>query len=290
LFDGFEITRVKVGEFEHNLRIGGSGPPVLLLHGYPQTHVCWHKVAPLLAETFTVVCPDLRGYGDSSKPTGDAGHRGYAKRTLAMDQIRLMQLLGYEHFSVVGHNRGARVARRLALDHPASVSNVALLDVVPTAFIYNNLDQRRATQVWRYFFLIQPADFPERMIEASREAYLRATLESWCGSPGAIAHEAVSEYERCFDTATIHASCEDYRAGAGPDLEDDSIRETIGCPVLLMFSAPQLGALCDVPAAWRSEVSGQLQFSSLDCGHFLAEERPEQVALELQRFPLGQTI
>ena len=170
-----------------NTRLGGSGPPVLLLHGYPQTHVMWHRVAPVLADQFTVVCPDLRGYGDSDKPSPDDGNERYAKRTMAQDQLEVMHQLGFDRFAVVGHDRGARVARRLALDHPHSVSRLAILDIVPTHVIYAELDQARATTVWRYFFLIQPGGLPERLIAADTRSYLRSTLQEWAASDDVIA-------------------------------------------------------------------------------------------------------
>jgi haloacetate dehalogenase len=164
MFEGFSRRRVSVNGIGINVVVGGGGPPVLLLHGYPQTHTMWHRVAPRLAKLFTVVCTDLRGYGDSDKPPSDATHEPYSKRTMARDQLELMWQLGHERFALVGHDRGARVARRLALDHPQAVTRLVLLDIVPTAAIYNSLDQTRATAVWRYFFLIQPADLPERLI------------------------------------------------------------------------------------------------------------------------------
>ncbi len=164
MFEGFKRGEVESNGVALNVVYGGSGPAMLLLHGYPRTHACWHRVAPLLAEQFTVVCPDLRGYGDSTKPPGDPEHRTYARRTMARDQVAVMRALGFERFAVTGHDRGGRVARRLALDYPDRVTHLALLDIVPTATIYATLDQRRATDVWRYFFLIQPYDLPERLI------------------------------------------------------------------------------------------------------------------------------
>jgi haloacetate dehalogenase len=268
---------------------GGSGPPVLLLHGYPQTHAMWHLVAPLLAEQFTVVCPDLRGYGDSGKPPSDETHAPYSKRELALDQLELMRSLGFERFAVVGHDRGARVARRLALDHPETVSCLAVLDIVPTATIYATLDQQRATTVWRYFLLVQPPDLPERLIGADPGFYLDWTLREWCGSSAVLDERAVAEYRRCFDAATVHATCEDYRAGATIDLaHDEADRDRrIGCPVLVLWSAGGIGSAHDVLGVWREEaddVSGRAQ----ECGHFLAEERPAETAAALGSFLLGR--
>ncbi len=176
---------------------------MLLLHGYPQTHAMWHRVAPALAERFTVVCPDLRGHGDSDKPPGGGDHVAYAKRTMAQDQAELMHALGFDRFAVVAHDRGARVALRLALDHPAVVTRLVVLDIVPTAVIYGTIDDARARTVWRYVFLTQPFDLPERLIGSNADFYLRWTLTEWCSTPGAL-DDAAAECRRCFDAATIH--------------------------------------------------------------------------------------
>jgi haloacetate dehalogenase len=282
---GFDNERIAAGDIAINLRRGGTGPPLLLLHGYPQTHVMWHRVVPELAERFTVVCADLRGYGDSDKPPGSDDHGVYAKRTMAADQVAVMRALGYERFGVVAHDRGARVALRMALDQPEAVSRLALLDIVPTQTIYETIDQQRATTVWRYFFLIQPADLPERLIGADPGGYLAWTLREWCGTPGALAEEAVAEYRRCFDAATIHATCEDYRAGATIDLEHDraDAQRKLSCPTLVLWSERGIGSDYDVPAVWRERVP-DVRGRSLDCGHFLAEERPQETASELLAF------
>jgi haloacetate dehalogenase len=205
---------------------------------------------------------------------------------MAQDQVAIMRALGFERFAVAGHDRGGRVARRLALDHPERVTHLAVLDIVPTDTIYATLDQRRATDVWRYFFLIQPFDLPERVIGADREFYLRWTLDHWCGTTGALTAEATAEYLRCFDAATIHATCEDYRAGATIDLEHDraDAGRTLSCPLLVMWSARGLGRLYDVGDCWRQEAAAGLRTAALDCGHFLPEERPEQVAAGLVAF------
>ncbi len=285
LFDGFKRGTFAVNGTTIAAAWSGEGPPVLLLHGYPQTHAMWHRVAPALARSHTVVCTDLRGYGDSAKPPSAPDHRPYSKRELARDQLELMRALGFERFGVVGHDRGARVARRLALDEPDAVSRLAVLDIVPTALIYGTLDQRRATGVWRYFLLVQPPDLPERLIGADPSFYLDWTLSEWCGTPGSLSAEAVAEYRRCFDAASVHASCEDYRAGATVDLDDDrgDHDRKITCPVLVLWSAQGLGAAYDVLAAWREEAV-DVRGRALECGHFLAEERPEEVAAELDVF------
>jgi haloacetate dehalogenase len=284
LFPGFSRAQLAVNGTTINTVRGGAGAPVLLLHGYPQTHAIWHRVAPLLAERFTVVCSDLRGYGDSRKPRSDESHEPYSKRAMARDQLELMRALGFERFAVVGHDRGARVARRLALDHPESVSRLAILDIVPTETIYGLLDQQRATTVWRYFFLVQPPDLPERLIGADPGFYLDWTLREWCGTPGALDEAAVSEYRRCFDAATVHAGCEDYRAGATIDLSHDRAgKERIHCAVLVLWSAEGIGSSYDVVSIWQQQADA-VQGRALDCGHFLAEERPAETASELTRF------
>jgi haloacetate dehalogenase len=284
LFPGFSRAQLAVNGTTINTVRGGAGAPVLLLHGYPQTHVIWHRVAPVLAERFTVVCPDLRGYGDSGKPHSDASHEPYSKRAMALDQVELMRVLGFERFALVGHDRGARVARRLALDHPESVSRLAILDIIPTETIYALLDQDRATTVWRYFFLVQPPDLPERLISADPGFYLDWTLREWCGTPDGLDESAVSEYRRCFDAATIHAGCEDYRAGATIDLSHDRANTgPIHCPLLVLWSAQGIGSSYDVPSIWRQQANA-VQGRAFDCGHFLPEERPAETAAELIRF------
>jgi haloacetate dehalogenase len=283
-FPQFSRSQLDVNGTRINAVHGGAGPPILLLHGYPQTHVAWHRVAPSLAERFTVVCPDLRGYGDSAKPPSDKRHEQYSKRVMAQDQVELMQTLGFERFAVVGHDRGARVARRIALDHPDCVRRLAVLDIVPTRAIYETLTQARATTVWRYFFLVQPA-LPERLIGADPGFFLDWTLQEWCSTPGALAAAAVSEYRRCFDSSTVHAGCEDYRAGATIDLEHDQADadRLIACPVLVLWSEQGIGSSYDVLSIWR-EQADDVRGRALDCGHFLAEERPAAITAELLAF------
>jgi haloacetate dehalogenase len=285
VFEGFSTDQVSANRTTIHVRHGGAGAPVLLLHGYPQTHAMWHRVAPALARRFTVVCPDLRGYGDSAKPPSDETHAAYSKRTMAQDQLEVMQSLGFERFAVVGHDRGARVARRLALDHAQNVTRLAVLDIVPTARIYASLDQGRATAVWRYFFLIQPTDLPERLIGADPDFYLRWTFDEWCARPDALSEDALSEYRRCFDAETIHAGCEDYRAGATIDLahDRDDVSRGISCPVLVLWSSEGLGSSYDVLEIWRDEAD-DVRGRALHAGHFLAEERADETAAELLAF------
>jgi haloacetate dehalogenase len=285
LFPGFDGGVVEANGVSIHFRSGGAGSPVLLLHGYPQTHAMWHRVAPRLARHHTVVCADLRGYGDSSKPTGTGDHRGYAKRTMAEDQLQLMRSLGHARFAVAGHDRGARVARRLARDRPDMVTHLAVLDIIPTRAIYDRLDQQHASIVWRYLFLTQPVGLPEHLIGRDPGWYLDWTLAEWAGSLDALDPRAVAEYRRCFDAATVHASCEDYRAGASVDLDDDALDagRRLSCPTLVAWSSRGLGQQYDVAAIWTAEAA-HLRGHELDCGHFLAEERPAEVADLLHEF------
>jgi haloacetate dehalogenase len=289
LFPGFESRRVATSGAEIACTIGGSGAPLLLLHGYPQTHAMWHKVAPRLAERFTVVCSDLRGYGDSSKPGGGERHANYSKRAMAADQVELMRALGFPRFLLAGHDRGGRVAHRLCADHPDAVERVALLDISPTRTMYAKTDKSFATAYYHWFFLIQPFDLPERLIGADPTFYLRKKTMSW-GSTGAFFdRRAFAEYERCFnDRATIHATCEDYRAAAGIDLEHDDADVAAGrklsCPLLVLWG--DRGVVhrhFDPLADWRA-VANDVRGRALPCGHYLAEEAPEETLAELVAF------
>ena len=272
-----------------NLVVGGSGPPVLLLHGYPQTHHMWHLVAPVLADRHTVVAADLRGYGDSSKPESGPGHAGYSKRAMAQDQVEAMAALGFDSFAVVGHDRGGRVAHRMALDHSERVSRLAVLDIVPTHAVFTNVSQALATSYYHWFFLIQPFDFPERLIGADPDYYLEHKLDSWSAGDSIFAPEAMAEYRRCFgDPATIHASCEDYRAAATIDLEHDEadLDRRIACPLLALWGdRGRIAQLFDVAETWRDRAS-DVHGRALACGHFPAEEAPRETAEELLAFLL----
>jgi haloacetate dehalogenase len=254
MFEGFERKQTNSRTATINLVQGGSGYPVLLLHGYPETHVCWHRVAPLLAEQFTVVCSDLRGCGDSSKPAGDSEHLNYSKRTMAQDQVEVMQALRFNEFAVVGHDRGARVAHRLALDHKEKVTKLALLDIIPTSAAFERVDREMATAAFNWFFSIQPDDLPERLIGADPVFYLRWILDHWAGEKGALAEEAVAEYQRCFDAETIRATCEEFRAAATIDLAHDEADKgsRIPCPTLVLWSATSMWARHDILQLWRS--------------------------------------
>src|SRR3954452_17192090 len=218
-FPGFERRRVVTSGAEINLVTGGSGPPLLLLHGYPQTHVMWRKIAPRLAEEFTLVIPDLRGYGDSSKPPSTPDHAAYSKRALALDQVETMAALGFERFRVAGHDRGARVTHRLLRDHPERIERAALLDIVPTLYRFETIDQKAATGSFHWFFLIQPSPFPQHLIAAECELFLRKML-GLSGTAGAPEPEAYAEYLRCFSNPeTFRATCDEYRAGAPTNLD-----------------------------------------------------------------------
>jgi haloacetate dehalogenase len=287
VFENFATRRIETSGAEIHLRFGGSGPPLLLLHGYPQTHVMWHKVAPALAERFTVVAADLRGYGDSSKPPGGERHEAYSKRAMARDQVEVMAALGFERFSVVGHDRGARVTHRMALDHPARVEKAAVLDIAPTKTMYERTDKAFATAYYHWFFLIQPFDLPERLIGADPDFYLERKIGAWGKTENAFGPEALAEYKRCFrDPETIHASCEDYRAAAGIDLAHDAedLDRKLACPLLVLWGAKGVVARSyDVLAVWR-ERARQVSGRALDCGHFLPEEAPEDTLAALLAF------
>lgn len=285
--DIFALRRIKTTGAEINLVHGGSGPPLLLLHGYPQTHVMWHAVAPRLAASYHVICPDLRGYGDSSKPPSTPDHAPYSKRAMAGDMIEVMADFGYDRFFLAGHDRGARVAHRLALDCPDRVRKVCVMDIAPTYHMFKNTDQKFATGYYHWFFLIQPYDLPERLIGNDPVYFLNRKLGQW-SAPGALfAEEALAEYQRCFsDPATIHASCEDYRAAASIDQAHDEadLDRKIECPLLALWGRRGfVHRTYDVLAVWR-EWARQVEGRSLDCGHFLPEEAPEAVCEELLTF------
>jgi haloacetate dehalogenase len=282
VFEGFETADVETPEARIHLRRGGSGPPLLLLHGYPQTHVMWHRVAPALAEDFTVVACDLRGYGESSRPPTTVDHWPYTKRAMANDQIAVMRALGFERFAVCGHDRGARVGYRLALDHPERVTRLAVLDIVPTGEALVRADREFGMGYFHWFFLAQPARLPERVIAAAPDAYYH--FDERVFGP-----EALAEYRRfAEDPETIHAMCEDYRAGATldywHDLADRGARRRISCPVLALWGARwHVDDWYDVLAIWR-EWADDVQGRALDCGHYLPEERPEETVAELRAF------
>jgi haloacetate dehalogenase len=290
--DLFKRVTLAPGGVRINTLVGGdeSGTPVLLLHGYPQTHVMWHHVAPILAEHHTVVLTDLRGYGDSGKPSGGPTHDAYAKRTMAWDQVLVMRELGYEDFAVVGHDRGARVAHRMALDYPQAVTKLAVLDIVPTRHALHTANKDFAHGYWHWFFLAQPEPLPEHLIGADPVGWVRGRMGNWRRGGQPFDEKAVREYVRCFnDPAAIHASCEDYRAAASTDLADDDAAAARGqrvtAPVLALwgehgFVGRHYG---DVLGVWR-EYADDVTGHSLPCGHFLAEEAPLRTAAALLEF------
>jgi haloacetate dehalogenase len=298
MIEGFRDVDVDVehagGGTRVHAEVGGDGPPVLLLHGFPETHAMWHEVAPRLAERHTVVAPDLRGYGDSGVPADTDSHAAYSFRVMAADQVTLMARLGQERFAVVGHDRGGRVAHRMALDHPAAVERAAVLDILPTTHVYDSVDQRLATAYYHWFFYLQPDPVPERLIAGDPIGYLHALLGAWGGSLDHMAPAAVAEYERAFaDPARRHAMLEDYRAAATVDLEHDRADAAAGhlvdAPLLVLWGARSIVGTGpdDIPAVWRQrarDVRGQ----AVDAGHFLVEEQPEQVLAALQPFLAGR--
>ncbi|UEM19447.1 alpha/beta hydrolase [Skermanella mucosa] len=285
MIKNFMHRRFDLGGAVIHAAVGGVGPPLLLLHGYPQTHVTWHRVAPILARRFTVVAPDLRGYGDSAPPLdGD-----YSKRAMAADQAGLMAELGFDRFGVTGHDRGGRVAYRLALDHPGRVSRLAVLDMVPTLDMWEMMDAGMAMAVYHWLFLAQPDGLPESLIGADPGGYLTRTVRSWCADPDAIDPAALAEYIRCFRRPeVVQAACGDYRAGAGVDRDHDAADRAAGrriaCPVLALWARGGTdGRPYDPLAVWRrwaDDVSGR----EIACGHFLQEEAPDEVARALLGF------
>jgi haloacetate dehalogenase len=286
LLPGFRRSRIKTDGAEINTFVKGEGAPLLLLHGHPQTSVCWHKVAPKLAERFTVVLTDLRGYGDSSKPDGGKDSVNYSKREMARDQVEVMRALGFEHFSAAGHDRGGRVLHRLLLDHPAAVTRAAVLDIAPTATMYAKVTKDFAMRYMWWFFLSQPAPLPETLIGNNLDFYLQAHINKQNKTPGAIDPAALEEYRRCYTAETLHAVCEDYRAAAGIDLVHDAADsdKRIGCPLLALWGEKGVvGSTYDVRETWREKAT-DVRGESLPCGHYLPEEAPDLVIDRLGSF------
>lgn len=285
---GFETQTVHANGIVINVATAGSGPAVLLLHGHPQTHVVWRHVAPRLVRAgYSVVAPDLRGYGDSEKPTSDPNHLSYSKRVMAEDQVTLMRNLGFETFSVVGHDRGGRVAHRLSLDHPSCVERIAVLDIAPTATMYALTDKEFATRYFWWFFLIQPFDFPERLIGSDPEYFLRRHIAGQVKVKGAVSEEILQEYLRSYQNPkTLHAICEDYRASATIDLKHDEqdAATKIQAPLLAIWGDQSVvGNLYDVQATWQ-EKANNVEGQALPCGHAIPEERPEALTALLLDF------
>jgi haloacetate dehalogenase len=287
MFDGFALERIDVGQATLRVRHGGAGSPVLLLHGHPRTHATWHKVAPLLAAEHTVVCPDLRGYGESSKPPTTADHEPYSKRAMARDCLALMRTLGHDRFAVVGHDRGGYVALRLALDHPEAVAALTVMDNVPIGEALARCDARFAASWWHWFFLGQTAKPAERMISADPDAWYGVDGRNTEDRMGA---EAFADFRRAIhDPATVHAMCEDYRAGLGIDRDHDDADRAAGrrvaCPVLVLWATgddlPDLYG--DVLEVWR-DWAGDLRGGPIDSGHHMAEDAADELAARLGAF------
>ncbi len=292
LFPGFAAHWIDGPVGKIFARVGGEGPPVVLIHGFPQTHAEWHEIAPALAKTHRVVCLDLRGYGWSSAPHGDGGKALYSKRGMGEDVIALMETLGYARFAVIGHDRGARVAYRLALDHPGRVERLVLLDILPTLSMWQGMNAARALQVYHWTFLAQPEPVPENLIRADPAGWLDHTIASWTRAKQLDAFHplALAAYAESFnDPARIHAACEDYRAGATTDLAHDeadlAAGKTVLCPVLALWGEAGIPAQGASPLEiWRSTFAPKAQGQAIVSGHFLPEENPEATLAALVPF------
>ena len=292
LINGFTRRRLPGDGVEIDALVGGAGPPLLLLHGYPQTRVMWRAVAPALAQDFTVVVPDLRGYGRSDKPAGDEAHEKYSKRQMAKDQLATMRALGFERFAIAGHDRGGRVGYRLALDFPEAVSALAVLDIIPTADVWARADADGAMRMYHWFFLARPQPLPERLIGADPEFFLRLTMESWAGPGFEFDPANMADYVACFsDPACVHASCEDYRAGWGVDRardEADRGKKKIEAPVRVIWSEGFSVARAEPLVTW-SQWADSVEGHAVPGGHFVCEEQPQEVVRSLQSFFAGRS-
>ena len=269
-----------------NVTHGGKGKPLLLIHGYPQTHIMWYKVVEKLSKEYYIICPDLRGYGDSSKPKGDEEHLTYSKKSMAKDMITLMQKLGFDKFFVAGHDRGARVTHRMCLDYPNNILKACVMDITPTYHMFKNTNQAFATGYYHWFFLIQPDFLPETMIGNNPRYYLEEKLKRWSAKGSVFDKKAIDEYVRCFDKDSIHATCEDYRAGASIDMSDDEKdrNRKISTPLLVLWGEKGfVNRTYDVLNVWK-EYALDLSGEALDCGHFLPEEKPKEVSQKLKEF------
>ncbi|BCB59659.1 hydrolase [Halomonas sp. A020] len=289
MFAGFEKQMRRVNGVDIAYRMGGSGPALLLLHGHPQTHVIWHKVVDTLAQHFTVIAADLRGYGDSGKPDDDPEHLNYAKRTMAADMAELMSALGFERFKVLAHDRGARVAHRLGVDHAERVERMVLLDIAPTLAMYRGTNEAFARSYWHWFFLIRPQPLPEMLIQADPAQYLQSVMGARSAGMAPFAPAALAEYERCLALpGTATGICGDYRASATIDLEHDQADIDVGvkltCPINVMWGAKGAIEACfDALAEWR-KVATQVEGKALPCGHYIAEEAPDLLLEEALSF------
>jgi haloacetate dehalogenase len=290
MLEGFTRSEVQTSGARIVTVTGGSGPPLLLMHGNPFTHLSWLKVAPVLAREFTVVATDLRGYGDSEKPPGGEDHAGYSFRAMAQDQIEVMQSLGFARFAAAGHDRGARVLHRMCLDHADIVTRAAILDIIPQHHLLNNVTRAWGTFSWHWFFNIQPYDLPERMMGADPDWFIQKKLAKTKQGLSFFDKAALAEYMRCFrNPATIHAICEDYRATFGVDLDMDTrdfeAGRKIECPVLLLWGASGGVGRNHKPAeVWSRYAANIVAAKALPCGHYLSEEAPAETAAALRDF------
>ena len=289
LFPGFESELIEVNGVKIMARKGGSGRPLLLLHGHPQTHAIWHRVAQQLAKSHTVVMTDLRGYGDSSKPQGSHDHLNYSKRVMALDQIEVMRHFGFSEFDVLAHDRGARVAHRLALDHPKAVKSLVLLDIAPTLAMYEKTSNQFARSYWHWFFLIQPAPMPERLIEADPSAYVRDVLGRRSAGLAPFDARALAEYVRCIELpGAAHGLCEDYRASASIDLIHDQLdidtKNFLHQPLLVLWGEQGVVNQCFEPLKEWSKLAVNVKGHALPCGHYIPEEAPELMLSQVQSF------
>ena len=285
-FPGFKKILIKTSETNIFGVVGGSGPPILLLHGFPESHLIWHKIAPLLSAHYTLVITDLRGYGNSEKPDGGVNHKNYSKRSMAKDQVEVMSQLGYKSFKVLAHDRGARVAHRMALDYPTAIEKLVVMDIVPTYYLYTNTTKEFASAYWHWFFLIQDAPIPEKLLQNNAAFFLK----QWAFNgkiPTSIPEEIFNEYLHHFSNyKTLHAMCEDYRAGATIDLEHDLIdlQSKIKCPVLALWASKgAMNSLYNVLAIWKERALNVIG-KGLPCEHYMPEELPQEVYEEVFPF------
>jgi haloacetate dehalogenase len=293
MLEGFTRTEIKTSGARIVTVYGGQGPPVLLLHGNPFTHLSWLKIAPRLASEFTVVCTDLRGYGDSEKPPGGDDHSAYSFRAMGQDQFEVMQALGFSRFAAGGHDRGARVLHRMCLDQPDKLERAAILDIIPQHHLLNNVTRRWGTFSWHWFFMIQPYDLPERLMGADPDYFIRKKLAKTKQGLSFFGAKALAEYERCFrNPETIHAMCEDYRATFGVDLDMDTndfeAGRKVTCPLLLLWGASGgVGRNHRPQDIWSKYATDIRDAKALPCGHYLSEEAPEETYRELRAFFSG---
>jgi haloacetate dehalogenase len=288
MFDGFDRKNVRVGDVDIACVVGGAGPPVLMLHGFPQTHALWARVAPLLAGEFTVVCADLRGYGDSTKPPETPDFAAYSFRAMAADQLGLMRALGFDGFHVVGHDRGGRTAYRMALDHAAALISLTVMDIVPTAVMFTQTNRKVAHAYWHWYFLAQPAPFPERLIASDPDYFYETCLVGWGASKLTdFDPEQLDAYRRSWrDPEMIRGSCSDYRSAASIDLQHDlaDAGRVVTCPTLVLYGANGVMAgLFDIPAEWNRLCADKAAIA-MPGGHFFIDQHPAETAAALRTF------